>query len=156
MGNIEPKYLAPYLPYGLKVLIYFGCPAQQIKTMLGISFNKTLTIRVNYYKSTSESRKFIPIFHPLTDLTKEIEINGEKFIPKDKLYEKWSNKHSYTYNFLKRESNCKKDFDLIFNNVYSEKGYDYLEHWMYQDLIKWHFDLFFLIKKGQAVDINTL
>ena len=138
------KKLTPYLPYELKVLIYFGWPAQQIKTMMGITFNKILTIRINHYAgTTTQAKKFIPILHPLTDLTKEIEVNGEKFIPKDRLKEK-----ALLKGFMGVSS--------MLSVLNEPKGYDDLFHWMYQDLIKWHFDLFSLIKKELAIDINTL
>jgi hypothetical protein len=95
------------------------------------------------------------ILRPLSDLTKEIEVNGDKFIPKERLYKKWLEIHKATYGD-KSESLTRGTFDIFINVVYEPKGYDRIEHWMFQDLIKWHFDVFSLIDNGSALDINTL
>lgn len=66
------------------------------------------------------------ILHPL-DLTKEIEHNGEKFVPRDKFY------------------GNPLDFKI------RENSYDVV-----QKLLEWHFDIYNLIEKDLAIDINTL
>jgi hypothetical protein len=73
-----------------------------------------------------------PILHPLSDLTKEIEHKGEKFVPKLKLL--YLGYRELTYNF----------------QLYV------LEFGLIQHLVKWHFDIAGLIEKGEAIDINTL
>ena len=78
-----------------------------------------------------------PIVHPLSNLTKEIEHNGEVFIPQDKIWEIFA---------VKIEEPIKHyDLKIIqypFNVVIK--------------LIEWHFDIAGLIEKGEAIDINTL
>lgn len=76
------------------------------------------------------------IYRPLSDLTKEIEINGEKFVPKDKFYFK---------------NMSRPDYIIESNMLYGK-----LEIGIYEKLLEWHFDLYGLIKKGLAIDINTL
>jgi len=73
------------------------------------------------------------IARPLSDLTKEIEVNGEKFVPQDKLPHldlKW----------LINSDN------LILKTNYE----DVLK------LLSWHFDIYNLIENGLAIDVNTL
>lgn len=67
------------------------------------------------------------ILRPLSDLTKEIEVNGEKFVPRSKFF---GNPLDY----------------IITKNSYE----------VVQQLISWHFDIFGLIDAGLAIDINTL
>ena len=80
--KLKSKHLAPYSPYKLNGiwngykstlvgLIYRG---DILKEHLWIELEDDTwhDISAKYYK---------PIFRPLSDLTKEIEINGEKFVP---------------------------------------------------------------------------
>jgi hypothetical protein len=74
-----------------------------------------------------------PILHPLSDLTKEIEVNGEKFVPYEKI------KKMYPIDTFSSTSNTAQ--------------------WSYriiQKLFEWHFDIFGLIEDDLAIDINTL
>ena len=82
-----------------------------------------------------------PILHPLSDLTKEIEHNGEKFVPTEKL------DHILTIydNSVILELRDYKRIDLI------KYPLDII-----QKLYEWHFDIHNLIENGLAIDINTL
>src|SRR5690606_10808526 len=73
------EMLCGYLPYGLKLYIEdFG-----IEKMIGFINDEVITTEDN-----SELSKVKPIFRNLkTDLTREIEHNGERFIPLRKLFE---------------------------------------------------------------------
>lgn len=71
------------------------------------------------------------ILRPLSDLTKEIEHNGEKFVP-TKALSMWD-----------LEGITAIDIPHIPVNLY-------------ELLLKWHFDVFDLIGQGLAIDINTL
>lgn len=148
--KLELKHLAPYLPYGLKG------KAEQYDTvdkLLGIygTNGHTLTLchQVNNHNTIDyavDINNFKPILRPLSDLTKEIEVNGEKFVPYKKLY--WG------------YCNGGAEFG---NVVYCEYGespktainvLDYIDD--YFQLLQWHFDIFGLIKQGLAIDTNTL
>lgn len=71
-----------------------------------------------------------PALRPISDLNKLILHKGEMFLPKENLL----------------------DIDLI------EKGSDYrmLRHGDVDRLIMWHFDIFGLIEREEAIDIKTL
>jgi hypothetical protein len=117
--KLELKHLAPYLPYELKY-----------------KFNNTI-----YYYQHCSTREFDyensrPILRPLSDLQKEIEVNGEKFVPQKKMP------------YL--------DFDWLITSVNPQ---EFVMKNNYEDILKlfeWHFDIFGLIKNGLAIDINTL
>lgn len=124
MEKLELKHLAPYLPYGLTCL--WGDKRKEIYTIMGVSFNRKLSVRVNWYKQTMQIFAFKPILRPLSDLTNED-------IKKTDL------------GFLGFE-NLKNDIDTI--NVMTFQDVHFL--------LSNHFDVFGLIDKGLAIDINTL
>lgn len=122
-NKLTLEHLAPYLPYGLG--IWFNTSkGVKIHTMSANNINDVLHYTTNYK----------PILRPLSDLTKEIEHNGEKFVPVNEL--------AINPDWIKFED-WKNDAMLV---SYEEA----------KSLLKWHFDLFALIDKNIAVDINTL
>jgi hypothetical protein len=134
--KLEIKHLAGYLPYGLKV---------QYKTIYGDALKiKDLEI---YNVSYSLLMQDKPILHPLSDLTKEIEVNGEKFVPLNRILEIFgkSLKHLSTEFQIKALKKFEQEV------ISKELPYKYI-----QKLIEWHFDIYGLIKAGLAIDINTL
>jgi hypothetical protein len=131
--KLELKHLAPYLPYNLKMEHY---ETKIIKKLQGISTNTLgqpycLCLNSIWYNSFV----FKPILRSLSDLTKEIEVNGEIFIPLQKL----------EYMF----GDCTKLTDTMLVNSFVQNG-------IVNKLIEWHFDVFNLIEKGLAININTL
>lgn len=155
MEKLELKHLAGYLPYDLRYKF-----ANQTYI-----FRNVIDFDYEYSK---------PILHPLSDLTKEIEVNGEKFVPMEELVRIMHpnevfisletstarNLQSVRYKYHRgRNTVC----DTI--NVYTEElnqGSKYCfnivntDWWIIQKLLEWHFDIHGLIEKGLAIDINTL
>jgi len=87
-----------------------------------------------------------PIIHPLSDLTKEIEHNGEKFVPIRML----KNTHGIEYlkKYLREQDNP---------NILGKHFNPYeLKFGALSKLIKLHFDVASLIEKGKAIDVNSL
>jgi len=112
-NTLTLEHVSAYLPYGLK-----------IKTKKGIETLERVSLKNQIYN-------FKPILRPLSDLTKEIEHNGVKFVTKDFIH--------YTY-----------PSEMIGLNPAT---------WSYRVLIKLfelHFDIFNLIPQNLAIDINTL
>ncbi len=149
MKKLELKHLACYLPYGLKIkngitTYTMVCDAKQYDAdgFLSLEFVEGIASK--------------PILRPLSDLTKEIKVDGEKFYPFEKIinapldYEK-------AYRVL-----GKRRFEILFDNdgeAYLEKLSTDPKGWPYYYLtylFKWHFDVFDLIDAGLAIDINTL
>ena len=127
--KLELKHLAPYLPYKLKGNYEVSEVVPSAKFELRSKDLRTDNIDffLNYAK---------PILRPLSDLTKEIEVNGDKFIPHIK---------------LGGRPNL-KDYDI----EYLSKNIDNMSYGLVSKLIEWHFDVFGLIQKGLAIDINSL
>ena len=90
-----------------------------------------------------------PILYPLSDLTKPIEHNGEKFVPIVKIKELFIDG---TEDVLSQSIEAIEYF--IENNFFSR--IEYLPFILIQKLIDWHFDIAGLIEKGEAIDVNTL
>lgn len=122
--KLELKHLAGYLPYGLK---YKNTKNDNIHTA------RTLSTEINMvdfgWGDAMDMHEVIPIFRPLSDLTKEIEHNGEKFVPKD-----WLNK-----NFIG---------ETIGLNIAT------WSHRAVEKLREWKFDIFELIPNNLAVPVT--
>ena len=122
--EIELKYVAAYLPYG--VMAYFG----------GIDLKAFLTVdTLKSFLSHPKTSKLI--LRPLSDLTKEIEVNGEKFVPIKKLA-------LWLFNEEKENFDSFESAELwISGNVnYDKCDYLNLPYKIINKLIEWHFDVF--------------
>lgn len=119
--KLELKHLAGYLPYGLK---YKDIPK---------GFDGIRELDIQTFNWCLENGK--PILHPLSDLTKEIEINGEKFVP--------------VVEIMKIKDNG--DWLGVQHKKIEENPF-----YVVKKLQEWHFDIDDLIGKKLAIDINTL
>jgi len=143
--RLELKHLAPYLPYKLKCRLKCG-KTQQLKTVVydGIcqQFDDgTFTLYWNAdYGTTIASSYTKPILRPLSDLTKQVLINGENIVPIEGMF--LQNGEREILNKWAEENKC-----LMGQQV------SYL---IYEKLFELHFDFFGLIEKGIAIDINAL
>lgn len=89
-----------------------------------------------------------PILHPLSSLTKEIEHNGEKFVPYIELLRLSS------FDIDNMTSEDLEDFKKAYSGINAD-----IELTSFSDglkLIEWHFDIAGLIEKGEAIDVNIL
>jgi len=133
MERIELKHLAPYLAYNLRVYKIGRTP---------------LLLTVNNYNTLIDNQEWKPILINLSDLTKEIEVNGEKFKPLERLTQ-----------IMGVEGMNVLRSDLSIKVLYSKQFID-MDFTSYlgaiQKLFEWHFDVFGLIEKGLAIDMNTL
>lgn len=125
--KLELKHLAAYLPYEVGMLEYRPTGEYTIFE---------LDEETIHYVATFNNSANI-ILRPLSDLTKETTHKGKTFVPC--LY--WDDK-----NRIDLLSACSNDNDYV----------DYLEYFIVQKLLEWHFDIFGLIDAGLAVDINTI
>ncbi len=136
--KLELKHLSPYLPYRLKGISYDEIE-NTLDTIIGLDEDEITTSigKVEYHNLK-------PILHPLSDLTKEIEVNGERFVPIEKLY--YLDILHYDIS-LSEFINLDVVADHIFSNQFIK---------LYNKLCEWHFDIFGLIENNLAIDINTL
>lgn len=133
--ELEIKHLAPYLPHGLKFEINIFDQALVIGEMVGLN-NKEIEFS-GIRKTITESFTYdlcLPRLRPLSSLTKEIEHNGERFVPN-----------------LHKEFKYFVDFEL---DYFVESIPNSLNYTQLQLLLEWHFDIFNLIPNNLAISIN--
>ena len=127
--ELELKYLAPYLPYGLKLKL-----RDKIIEMQGLISVSERIISYDIDKKLCECEISLikPILRPLSDLLKNEFENVYK--------------NQIDYESIEHLSELDCESFLTCNFSY--------EFW--QSLFKNHFDVFGLIEKGLAIDINTI
>lgn len=121
--KLEPKHLAPYLPYGLKMKADEGTMIYEAK---GINISEQFWILIkdrNGFDCQISNIK--PILRPLSDLTKEIEHNGEKFVPINKL--------------SPTQSETRDNIELWLDGTID---YGSQEYFVMELLFAWHFNVF--------------
>lgn len=136
--KLESKHVAPYLPYGLKVT----------------DGEETVIITARNVDDLRFAEEFKPILHPLSDLTKEITINAETFIPIE-TFEIGDDENGIEYDF----GNIKLIKNLEYIAKYRNTAYLEIQRIPFgvvSELLKWHFDIFGLIENDLAIDINTI
>ncbi|TCV17171.1 hypothetical protein EDC17_101190 [Sphingobacterium alimentarium] len=131
--QLELKHLAPYLPYGLTVIL--GTTERNITAVsIDSRFVFVDAYKGSRDKQTAGIENIKPILRPLSDLTKEIVHNGEKFVFSD----------VYLSNTTIKKilgQDCS-----TFNNFLNDVDYNSI-----QFLFKYHLDVFGLIDKGLAI-----
>lgn len=164
MEKLELKHLVPYLPYGLKASYQ-----DAICLLDGIS-SDSISVVTNDGGEYTSFPHIKPILRPLSDLTKEIEHNDERFVPIEEIA-KLGTRELKCYVTNSNIGTCyvdaefrKKGFFMYHSNGYfiwqvgknaeEQTVYNQLE--LFQKLFSWHFDVFGLIDKGLGIDINTL
>lgn len=134
--ELELKHLVGYLPYGVKCS--HARKKGNIKSIDILTIDTWFITKRDYFK---------PILRPLSDLTKEIEHNGEKFVPVNKILEIFGKSLKH----LSTEYQVKALHSFELEVITKELPYRYI-----QKLIEWHFDIYGLIPAGLAIDINTI
>ena len=175
----KQEFLAISLPYELHGII-----RNRVALINGIEYEKELPITWKGERFTGKCGFNIkPILHPLTDLTKEIEHKGERFVPIVELaklanvetigraefskqtefqthfYVDYINKRVRKRFQLRRLTFEKEGIKLDFEYFYPYRnGFLYVDNqfMLFTKLIEWHFDLFNGIESGEAIDVNTL
>ena len=147
--KLELKHLAPYLPYGLKAVI-------RLREDSSLPIDDECVVTVSCFEVAyldSEYEEFKPILRPLSDLSS---------LSDDKIQ---INEHAINtllgYGDIEF-SHYKGDLDFIHEGD-PDQGYDSSKTINFNtfelvrtELLKGHYDVFGLIKKGLAIDINTL
>jgi hypothetical protein len=124
--KLKIEQLAPYLPYDLGFYVEHANG-----TRLD---NWYMTIDTNLRTVLEFQNK--PILRPLSDLTKEIKVDEDVFIP------------SIEYYYIKDELEELSSLNCSYIR--------YVRYNVVNVLFELHFDVFGLIEKGLAIDINTL
>lgn len=174
MKKLELKHIAPYLNYELKCQTVDE--GEAVISELNAAYSDNSYSFMNIVESEKGFEEIKPILRPLSDLTKEIEVNGEKFVPiveigkilgfgflqrfeeEDGIVEYGWNSHGmedtqpYAFGYFEDGK-----FGVWYDCV--DDSYPIDEHCSMSStskLLEWHFDVFGLIEQGLAIDINTL
>lgn len=135
--KLELKHLAPYLPYGLKCQIMGefiddepdGKP--RIFNIVGIVDGEVITHKSGYISNVeNELEDCFPILRPLSDLIKEIKNNRLFFVSYERVQ--------------------------MLQFIEGKRKIDNVDYYLVVELLKLHFDVFGLIEKNLAININTL
>jgi hypothetical protein len=155
--ELELKHLAAYLPYGLKVqhnsysngrldTIYCSIECLSDECVTFSSF-----MAEDYHFGSKENDcEFKPILRPLSMLGKEIEVNGERFIPIDwfEIGDDCNNSVDYGQGNVKLIGLLKDMAKHKFIQL------EYLNYGVVEKLCEWHFDIFGLIDAGLAIEME--
>lgn len=157
------RALCSYLPYGLMVQDLYD---DKKSTLISVNFQTMEDEPITIYNHVDKKRKLSEVkltLRPLSDLTKEIEYNGEKFVPIVELlkevhpYDDYSSKYGLIdYEFdgfwVKAYYKSRANYDISLNVGFIHNW----PNWIIEKLNEWHFDTKGLIEKEYAIDKNTL
>lgn len=149
--TVELKHLSPYQEHGVRLVDHLG----NKYNIAYLSTKRIAFIDIRGYGEVQQltweraSGKIKLILHPLSDLTKEIEVNGEKFVPIDYL-----NVNYEAINLLPAKD-TKGNFCIWNDNTLTSNllGFEWK---IIQKLFEWHFDVSGLIEEGLAISIHDL
>ena len=153
--ELEIKHLTPYLPYGVKVSN--NTHPDDVNFVIGLR-GETYFIEQNSKYAYGDIENCKILLRPLSDLTKEIEINGKKFVPIEYFFEfenpnnKIPKRMKYHYEEVPNRISISHNASSRSTEVlFSEMGAN--PYWMIQKLFEWHFDVFGLIDQGLALPL---
>lgn len=144
---LDLNKIVAYLPYELRLFNKKNC---QIETLKALNESGTLYTG-SFFNDWNHIYNFKPILRPLSDLTKEIEVNGKKFVPIEILNKMLFTKHSKLEYY---DSEFCNGAILFSTNI---AGFNILSiNEKIQKLLEWHFDIYGLIKKSLAISIHDV
>jgi hypothetical protein len=172
METLTLEQLAPYLPFDVKVIWSDGSISIINPYIDETDYNEkfiTLSLALFAFKQKDSIKLLL---RPLSDLTKPIKHNGETFVPMEKLCNDFCNRTPCNPEFgtskiLMHADNGgglkwwfvyhrnKMTFELSDDNR-DMSNHTIPQYEMFQKLFEWHFDIFGLIERGLAIDINTI
>lgn len=141
--TIKLHEICGYLPYGVELAFIVRDEVRYIDKITGISdIGDYDDIKIKLgYNDSEHIWMFKPILRPLSDLTKEIEHNGERFVPIVKLLQE--------YCF---DTNQMTEQEI---NEYAESMIEIdMSYMAAQMLMEWHFDIHGLIDRNLALNLN--
>ena len=139
METLTLKELAPYLPYGLKVIWSDG-KIDTINSKLSEKNNEEneVSLQLALYAFEIPHNYLKPILYPLDYLTKPITHNGETFVPSDRTMV--GMQHGRIYKNIGIVQNRLNTNTIFYNDM------------VY--LLSLRFDVFNLINRGLAIPIT--
>jgi len=142
------KIYSAYLPYGLKVKLHEKDSfSNKVKELSGImEFGLCFLGKGGYFGFTERSfEDFKPILYSMDMLTQEIEHNGERFVPIDKIKE-------YNLGHVNWISNEREEW---INRYGFNHWFKHIPLGIYNILLEWHFNIFGL-EESEYIKKETL
>lgn len=136
------EHLAPYYPYRLSGVV--GDSKKTEYMMILSQFSICTGTNLKGVQSWFKMSAFKPYLRPLSDLTKEIEHNGEKLVPLRVLLK------NANFDLNKLTEDKILDYESVFNDI------DFMSYNDVSSLCSWHFDIFGLIESGLAINYNEI
>lgn len=172
MEQLQINHIAPYLPYGLKYQGYYG----GVSTMRDIKHIRDYNEETDEYTPNIQvdgyTIEFIkPLLHPLSDLYKEIDgevgiveiakmLSGTVLVDKidgcctNLSYFKCTFE-DYGFEELIINENCEGWYRSYFDKNQPSTGRNVINQFeVFTYLFQHHYDVFGLIDKGLAIDLN--
>ena len=161
---IELKHIAPYLPYGLKVTFEGD---DLIHEVVGLSIASKGVELISQFGDYGRAniKDCRLILRPICDLTKEIEHNGERFIPIMRIFGGDTYDHDYKYEIgivekpivgKRIEISVKGLGSPVISFSISNILNNPLYYSQWKELLEWHFDIFGLHEKNLCVYYNEI
>ena len=138
--KLELGHLTPYLPFELKI----KSGKNVVRELSEMSKAYDLPRKYTHLYNVINGIGHRPILRPLDTLKKEITHNGKTFIPLHELLK------DNCFNLEEMIDERINEFEQTFMDAYT---------WSYKDVItlcSWHYDIFNLIEKGLAINLNKI
>ena len=139
--KLETKHLAPYLPYNLKCEVLNSGQEKEIGEMIAV-YDDNSACFGNIIESEKGFEYIKPILRPIQEV--ELFFENQWALGNDEDVRKYLDA-----DFLWQNGN------IEVNEIQLMKA-EYLPYGTLQVLLKYNFDVFDLIDKGLAIDVNTL
>lgn len=134
-NKLKLEHLAPHVPFRVKGISLLGT----ISTITGFNDRNSIVTHGDYSIGGFDTIKLL--LFPIDSLTKEIEVNGGKFVPIE-----WFEEKYYTLDLHKQ---CLRLLEEDGENWINQSDYMLVEQ-----LLEWKFDIFGLIEKGLAIAVT--
>jgi len=156
--SLTIEHLAPYAPYRLKAMLGNGEIAEITGVYWGDKWCRC-DIIVGTQNGSCNIDLLKPILRPMSDLTRDIEHNGEIFVPMDRLKTTgtslneifWRDKIAVASDNEGHELEYDTEYMSFFSSYKRESRVCRNQYEKFQCLLSWHFDVFGLIEKGLAI-----
>ena len=167
--KLELKHLSPYLNHKIQVsyLDWLEDKKRNTAYLTGISLEDGIETTYKRKKkgcsgdliswkgnNNIQDLELKLLLRPLSDLNKEIEFNGEKFLPIEVIKKGYLHPVEWGINHIGK--GIKHNGKMIHLIVMDGEILEECPLFIYYKLIKWHFDIFNLIENNLAININTL
>lgn len=157
--ELEVKHLSPYLPYGLKIITYYSEDDFEYGIM---SVDNGMNGLCDIGTILDKTYQTKPLLFPITDITKEINFGGVKFIPIMRMFGE-DDYEKYKYNIkVEHKKYIGKRATITVDGIEDMISFgmkhplrNTMSYENYVSLFSWHFDMFGLIESGLAEDRNN-